>query len=71
MDAQNGCGLSCTELSLLSEMSPLIGRHSAVQPKDMGLLKTHTITNAKIKLSSLILTVSESSEEDIGGYRMS
>ena len=31
MDSQYGCGLSCTVLSLLSETSYLIGRHSAVQ----------------------------------------
>ena len=37
MDAQKGFGLSCAVLSLLSETSPLIGRHSAVQPKGMGL----------------------------------
>ena len=37
MDAQYGCGLSCAALSLLSETSPLIGRHSAVQAKGMGL----------------------------------
>ena len=37
MDAQLGCGLSCVVLSLLSETSPLIGRHSAVQPKGMSL----------------------------------
>ena len=35
-----GCGLSCSELSLLSETSPLIGQHSAVQPKGMGLVFT-------------------------------
>ena len=34
MDAQKGCGLSCAALILLSETSPLIGRHSA---KGMGL----------------------------------
>ena len=37
MDSQKGCGLSCAVLSLLSETSPLIGQHSAVQPKAMGL----------------------------------
>ena len=37
MDDQKGCGLCCAVLSLLSETSPLIGRHSAVQPKGMGL----------------------------------
>ena len=33
MDAQQGCGLSCTLLSLHSESSHLIGQHSAVQPR--------------------------------------
>ena len=34
----------CTVQSLLSEMSPLIGRHGVVQSKGMGLLKTPKTT---------------------------
>ena len=35
----HGCSvrMCCAVLSLLSEMSPLIDRHRAVQPKGMGM----------------------------------
>ena len=39
MYAQLGCGLSYAALSLFSETSPLIGWHSAVQAKGMGLVR--------------------------------
>ena len=50
MDAQKGCGLSCAVLSLLSERSPLIGQHSAVQPKGMGLILTNKDVLCRLKI---------------------
>ena len=52
-----GCTALCQPmrgLNLLSKSSPLIGRHSAVQPQDMGL-----------EYSGLVVNVDPSDHRDI------
>ena len=61
IDAQYGCGLGCAALSLLIEMSPLIGRHSAVQAKGKGLafIAPYSISiNKKDPVCTFIQTIS-------------